>query len=277
MKTNHFLKLVSTFCLIAFVFVSCNKDTTTVTAETDQTAEDHQTIIDETESIFAYQNTLAGGLGNMRVAATDSLDKNFKLDNCATTKTTTTNGITTVVVDFGAVHVCNGNTVGGKMTVTIPNKPTTGLFTETIVYQDFQRGPKKVNGTHTMTILLENGKPVTKESFTQTTITLENGKTILFSSTKTRRIDMKGTLSTEDDEVLVSGTTTATGSDGTSFKSTIVKDLVIKNACLKTSGVFPVSGTTEVERTGKPKTTIDYGTGTCDRVYTANGVEKTKK
>jgi hypothetical protein len=276
MKTNRFLKLVSTFSLVAFMFVSC-KDTTTVTTETDQTADDHQTIIDETEDVSAYQNTLAGGFGGMRVAATDSVDKNFKLDKCATTKTTTTNGVTTIVMDFGVVNVCNGKKVGGKMTVTIPTKPATGLFTQSVVYQDFQRGARKINGTHTMTIVLENGKPVTKENFTATTIILENGKTIVFNSTKSRKIDMKATLSTQDDEVSVSGTTTATGSDGKSFKSTITKDLLIKNSCLATSGIFPVAGTTEIERTDKPKTTIDYGTGTCDRVYTANGVEKTRK
>jgi hypothetical protein len=276
MQTNHFVKLVSAFCLVAFVFVSC-KDITNVTTDTDQTADDHQTIIDETEDIFAYQNTLAGGFGGMRIAATDSVDKNFKLDKCATTKTTTTNGITTIVMDFGAVHLCNGKNVGGKMTVTIPNKRTTGIFTQSVVYQDFQRGARKINGKHTVTIVLENGKPVTKESFTETTITLENGKTIVFNSTKSRKIDLKATLTTEDDEVLVSGTTTATGSDGKSFKSTITKDLIVKNSCLKTSGMFPVAGTVEIERTDKPKTIIDYGTGTCDRVYTANGVEKTRK
>ncbi len=277
MKVNQLLKLLSICSVVFFVFVSCNKNTDIVTTQTDQMVEDHQTISDETEAIFAYQNSLVGGFGNMRLAATDSLGKNLKLDNCATTKTTTTNGITTVVVDFGAVRTCNNKMVGGKMTITIPAKPTTGLFTQTVVYQDFQQGAKKINGKQTMTIVLENGKPITKESFTQTTITLENGKVITFESTKSRRMDMKGTISSGDDEVLMSGTTTAVSSDGKSFKSTTIKDLLIKNACFGTSGVLPVAGTIEIERTDKTKTTIDYGTGTCDRVYAVNGVEKTRK
>jgi hypothetical protein len=282
MKNNPFLKFIALFSTSALLFVSCNKDLSNVTTtadSNDQNAEDHQTIVDETEDIFAYNNTLVGGFGNMRVSATDSMGKDLKLDKCATTTSTTANGIITTVIDFGAVHTCEGKTVGGKMTVMIPVKPTaaTGLFSQSVVYKDFQRGLRKINGKHTMTIVLENGKAVTKESFTETTITLENGKAITFNSTKSRKIDMKSTLSTEDDEVTVTGTTTAIGSDGKSFKSTIVTALVVKNACLKTSGMFPVAGTIEIERSDKPKATIDYGNGTCDRVYTVNGVEKTRK
>jgi hypothetical protein len=279
MKTKQFFSKFLTFATATLIFVSCNKNDTTVTLEPTQSAEDSQVIADETEDIYAYHDNLIGGFSNMRVAATDSAGKPMKLDKCATTKTTTANGIVTTVIDFGLPHTCNGKTVGGKMTITIPVKPTaaTGLFTENVVYQDFQRGTRKINGKHSMTVTLENGKPVTKESFTETTITLEDGKVITFSSTKTRKIDLKGTATTDDDEVSITGATTAVGSDGKTFKSTITKALVIKISCQKANGVFPVSGTVEVERTDKPKDTIDYGNGACDRIYTVNGVEKTRK
>jgi hypothetical protein len=150
------------------------------------------------------------------------------------------------------------------------------LFTQTITYENFQRGPRTVNGKHTVNLVLENGRLVTKENFTETTITTENGKTIQFNSTKTRKTDNKGTLlNANDDEITVTGSTTATGSDGKTFNSAITKAITIKIACKGISGIFPVAGTIEIERTGKSKVVIDYGDGNCDRTYTLTSDGKT--
>ncbi len=160
-----------------------------------------------------------------------------------------------------------------------PGRDATGLFTQTITYENFQRGARTITGKHTVNLVLENGRMVTKENFTETTITTEDGKTIKFSSTKTRKTDAKGTpLNVTDDEILITGSTTATGSDGTTFKSTITKAITIKVACRGGSNGFPVAGTIEIERPSQPKTVVDYGDGTCDRTYTVtvNGKTETK-
>lgn len=289
MKRSLNGRILATICLLIVTMGACNRDTTSVSPGTDSvTAEDNQAIIDETEAVFSYNEDLFGGFSGAREAAITGADsasigmRPLKKDNCATITRTQANGVITVVVDYGAQKECDGRKVGGKMTIQMPLKPTvdaSGLLTQTITYENFQRGPRTITGKHTVTLALENGKVVTKESFTATTITTEDGKTIIFNSNKTRKTDAKGTpLNLNDDEIVVTGSTTATGSDGKTFSSTITKSIILKVACKATSGGFPVAGTIEIVRPDKPKAVVDYGDGTCDRTYTvtANGVTETK-
>lgn len=279
MKTTSFLKNVVMAGALAFVVVACNKENVSV-SDNDTMAEDNQVVQDETENIYAYQNELWGGFANARESATDSVGKPKKMDKCATITSTTSNGVVTTVIDFGAPHECDGVKVGGKITISMPAKPSpssSGLFNQTFVYENLVRGTRTINGKHNVNLTLENGKPVLKENFTEATITKEDGNIIKFTSTKSRKVDTKNTVSPADDEATITGVTTAVGSDGNSFSSTITKALVIKSSCSGTVKRFPVIGTVEIERTGKAKKVIDYGNGTCDLVYTVDGVEKTRK
>lgn len=281
--------------MLALTMVACNQNSGNLSPQEELTADDdNQMIVEETEAVFSYNEDLFGGFSTLRESGemgTDSAGignpgkRPLKNDKCATITRSESNGIITIVVDYGAAKECDGKKVGGKMTIQIPLKPdnnATGLFTQTITYENFQRGPRTINGKHTVNVVLENGRLVTKENFTKTTITTENGITIQFNSTKTRKTDNKGTLlNVNDDEIIVTGNTTATGSDGKTFASAITKAITIKVACKGISGIFPVAGTVEIERTGKSKVVIDYGDRTCDRTYTltSNGktVTKTRK
>ncbi|MFN8348910.1 MAG: hypothetical protein U0X91_28175 [Spirosomataceae bacterium] len=295
MKPKINWKSALSIALMALIAVACNQDNTSLTPQEELTAdEDNQLIAEETEAVFTYNEELFGGFSNLRESAETGTDsaglgnpgkRPLKNDKCATVTRSEANGIITVVVDYGAVKECDGRKTGGKMTIQMPLKPgdnATGLFTQTITYENFQRGPRIINGKHTVNLTLENGRLVTKENFTATTITTENGKTIVFNSTKTRKTDTKGTpLNGNDDEIVITGNTTATGSDGKTFKSTITQALILKVACRGISGGFPVAGTLEIERPDKPKAVIDYGDGTCDRTYTlttdGKTVTKTRK
>ena len=289
MKTKMAWKSIVSVSLMALAMAACNQDNTPLSPQEDFMADsDNQTIVEETEAVFSYNEDLFGGFSNLRESAETGTDsaglghmgkRPLKSDKCATITRSEANGVITVVVDYGVPKECEGRKVGGKMTIQMPLKPgnnATGLFTQTITYENFQRGPRTITGKHTVNLVLENGKLVTKENFTETAITTEDGKTILFNSTKNRKTDTKGTpLNLNDDEVLITGNTTATGSDGKTFKSTITKAITIKMACRGTSGGHPVAGTIEIERPDKPKATIDYGDGTCDRTYTITADGKT--
>lgn len=287
MKINLNGQKLATICLLIVTMAACNQDNTSVSPE-NVTAEDNQAIVDETEAVFTYNEDLFGGFSGVREAATTGADsvgvgmRPLKKDNCATITRTQANGVITIVVDYGTPRDCDGRKVGGKMTTQIPLRPATnasGLFTQTITYEKFQRGPRTISGKHSVSLVLENGKLVTKESFTQTSITTENGKTILFNSIKARKTDTKGTpLNANDDEIVITGSTTATGSDGKTFASTITKSIIVKVACSATSGGFPVMGIIEIVCPEKPKSIVDYGDGSCDRTYTVttNGVTETK-
>jgi hypothetical protein len=289
MKTKMNWRSVVSASMLALAMVACNQDNDNLTPQDELMADDdNQMIVEETEAVFSYNEDLFGGFSNLRESAetgTDSVGighmgkRPLKNDKCATITRSEANGVITVVVDYGATKECEGKKVGGKMTIQMPLKPdnnATGLFTQIITYENFQRGPRTITGKHTVNLVLENGRLVTKENFTETAITTENGKTILFNSTKTRKTDSKGTpLNVKDDEILITGHTTATGSDGKTFKSTITKAVTIKIACKGVSGGFPVAGTLEIERPEKPKAVIDYGDGTCDRTYTITADGKT--
>lgn len=287
MKINLNGQKLATICLLIVTMAACNQDNTSVSPE-NVTAEDNQAILDETEAVFTYNEDLFGGFSGVREAATTGADsvgvgmRPLKKDNCATITRTQANGVITIVVDYGTPRDCDGRKVGGKMTTQIPLRPATnasGLFTQTITYEKFQRGSRTISGKHSVSLVLENGKLVTKESFTQTSITTENGKTILFNSIKARKTDTKGTpLNANDDEIVITGSTTATGSDGKTFASTITKSIIVKVACRATSGGFPVMGIIEIVCPEKPKSIVDYGDGSCDRTYTVttNGVTETK-
>jgi hypothetical protein len=289
MKTKMNWRSVVSASMLALVMVACNQDNSSLSPQDELMADDdNQMIVEETEAVFSYNEDLFGGFSNLRESAETGTDsagighmgkRPLKNDKCATITRSEANGIITVVVDYGATKECEGKKVGGKMTIQMPLKPdnnATGLFTQIITYENFQRGPRTITGKHTVNLVLENGRLVTKENFTETAITTENGKTILFNSTKTRKTDTKGTpLNVNDDEILITGNTTATGSDGKTFKSTITKTVTIKIACKGISGGFPVAGTIEIERPEKPKAVIDYGDGTCDRTYTITADGKT--
>jgi hypothetical protein len=276
--------------MMALVMVGCNQNESALSPQVENTlAEENQVIADETEALFTYNEDLFGGFSNLRESAAMGIDsagignmgkRPLKNDRCATMTRSETNGMTTVVIDYGTPKECNGQKVGGKMTIQMPLKPgndATGLFTQTITYEKFQRGPRTITGKHTVSLTLENGRLVTKENFAETVITTEDGKTILFNSIKTRKTDAKGTLlNMNDDEINVTGNTTATGSDGKTFKSIITKALITKIACKGIGGGFPVAGIIEIERTDKPKTVVDYGDGTCDRTYTITSDGKTE-
>lgn len=199
--------------------------------------------------------------------------------NCATVTKTVTSNVITIVYDFSAVAggVCGTSQVSGKMTISMPVKPDStfsGTMVRTVTYDNLKRDSITINGSHTITTTLVSGKPTASEKLaTMTILNSNSGKTITYTSTRTRKIDTKGTTDRNDDESSVTGTTTGKSSDGTSFSTIITKALLNKASCSTSKG-FPVSGTEEITKADGTKIVVDYGDGTCDLKYTetTNGV-----
>lgn len=204
--------------------------------------------------------------------------------NCATVTKTMTNNVITIVYDFSAVAggVCGTSQVGGKMTISMPVKPDStfsGTMVRTVTYDNLKRDTITINGSHTITTTLVSGKPIASEKLaTMTILNSNSGKTITYTSTRTRKIDTKGTADRNDDESSVTGTTTGKSSDGTSFSTIITKAILNKSSCSTSKG-FPVSGTEEITKVDGTKIVVDYGDGTCDLKYTetTNGVTVEKE
>ncbi len=303
MKIN-FLKFAGLSIALGIMVVSCNKDdsSTTPTNQATSVVSDNQTANDQSESAYQLADDatfLPFGGRNLRETG-ETLDKgngHFPLlgggwdklwkgkdGNCATVTKTVANSIITIVYDFTAVTggVCGDKEVGGKMTITIPVKPDalfSGTMVRTVTYDNLKRDSLTLNGSHTITTTVVSGKATASEKLATMTILNSNtGKTITYTSTRSRKIDDKGTTERSDDESSVTGSTTGKSSDGTTFSTNITKALLTKNSCSDSKG-FPVSGTEEITTAAGVKTVVDYGDGTCDLKYTetTNGVTVEKE
>lgn len=304
MKTN-FLKIAGLSIALGIMVVSCNKDDSSTTVPSNQATSvvsDNQTANDQSENAYQLADdvtflpfggrnlretgeTLDKGDGHFPVLGM-GWDKPFKGKdgNCATVTKTVANNIITILYDFTTVAggVCGTQAVGGKMTITIPVKPDalfSGTMVRTVTYDNFRRDSLTLNGSHTITTTVVSGKATASEKLATMTILNNNTKKIItYTSTRSRKIDDKGTADRNDDESSVTGSTTGKSSDGTTFSTNITKALITKNSCSDSKG-FPVSGTEEVTTAAGVKTEVDYGTGTCDLKYTetTNGVTVEKE
>lgn len=303
MKTNFF-KITALCIALGASMIACDKTTDTVTSS-DQLANavvDSQTANEQSEAGYELADEVTfmpfGGR-NFRETG-EALDKGNgifpslgmgwskpwkgKDGNCATVTKTVANNVITIVYDYSAVAggVCGTTPVGGKMTITMPVKPDStfsGTLVRTVTYDNLKRDSLTVNGSHTITTTLVSGKATASEKLAKMTVLNSNsGKTITYTSTRSRTVDNKGTSSRSDDESSVTGSTTGSSSDGTKFSSNITKALVTKNSCSNSKG-FPVSGTEEIVAADGTKKVVDYGDGTCDLKYTetTNGVTVEKE
>lgn len=303
MKTNFFK--ITTLCIaLGAAMIACDKTTDTVSSS-DQLANavvDSQTANEQSEAGYELADEVTfmpfGGR-NFRETG-DAQDKGNgyfpflgmgwskpwkgKDGNCATVTKTVANNVITIVYDYSAAAggVCGTIPVGGKMTITMSVKPDstfTGSLVRTVTYDNLKRDSLTVNGSHTITTTVVNGKATASEKLAKMTVLNSNsGKTITYASTRSRKVDNKGTLSRSDDESSVTGSTTGSSSDGTTFSSNITKALVTKKSCSNSKG-FPVIGTEEIVAADGTKKVVDYGDGTCDLKYTetTNGVTVEKE
>ena len=296
---NNFFKVATLSIALGMAVAACDKETTI--SGSDQAVSvvtDSQTANEQSESAYQLVDDvtfLPFGGRNFRETG-ETLDKGGnghfpdlgmgwskawkgKDDNCATITKTVANNVITILYDFTTVAggVCGDRAVGGKMTITMSVKPDStfsGVLVRTVTYDNLKRDSLVLNGSHSITTTLVTGKATASEKLgTMTILNTKSGKTIQYTSTRSRKIDNKGTSDRNDDESSVTGSTTGKSSDGTTFSTIITKALVTKNTCSTSKG-FPVSGTEEVTTAAGVKTIVDYGTGTCDLKYTetTNGV-----
>jgi hypothetical protein len=188
-------------------------------------------------------------------------------DFCGATATLTNlpGGGLRTTVDFGAGQTCaDGTTRKGKLTIDFV--PGTGReFTRTITFENYAVNNRTLNGTTEVTMEgLADNRVRTAIKNLQIT---KDGRTITFTSNKTRTYDRKGTLAPNDDDITIEGSSSGMGSDGKGFSAVIGTPILIKNSCGRQNRV-PVAGIVHVTPTGKSLRTVNYGNGTCDREYT---------
>lgn len=263
---------------MSVAFLSCQKTSTEPTATDLVAVEDANEAAAAEDDIAALFDDAPGDFFLVTPTDDQGLTNARRLpDFCGATATVTNlpGGGLRTTLDFGAGQTCtDGTTRKGKLTIDFV--PGTGReFTRTITFENYAVNDRTFNGTTEVTMEGLAGNRV--RTAIKNLQIAKDGRTITFTSNRTRTYDRKGTLTPNDDEITITGSSSGTGSDGKGFMAVIGTPILIKNACGRQNRV-PVAGIVNVTPTGKSMREVNYGDGTCDQEYTvtANGQTVTK-
>ena len=272
MKTKIlFLGLV-----LSLFTVSCSKDNQSssdqgITATDAAThAKMHQVssdVEDVVESQYFAQNTTATGKSS---AASESV-----LPACATSTLVVTGNTWTRTVDFGTTGCAmpNGNVLRGKIIASGSVNFTDHSYVINYSFDNFYHNDALVQGIRTIT---RNVQATTANATPHPVYVMDMNMSVTFPTlgtytrvgTRTREL-IAGfdTMTMADNIYLVSGNWTTTKPNGNSHNLTITNPLKFDIANCPVNKL--VQGTIHISNTNH-YADIDYGTGTCDNIYTVS-------
>jgi len=258
---------------------------------------------DEALSITAQDEAQSANLSDIAVATTDEYVNSFDaagfqtvsaaqnvngiaaIDSGKVVITVDKTGITVfpkkICVDFGTGVVDKrGNTLKGKIYVTISNRMGVTGSTRKLEYYEFFINDNQLKGSKTVTYLGSN-RQVTDNVVTETpswsisvkdTIVRTDGTKLIWNSERVRtRISNNATpLLYWDDVYSITGTANGVNAKGTAYTVEITKPLILKGGWK-----FFVEGTV-LTTSDKRTAVLDYGNGDKDAkaTLTINGVTK---
>lgn len=253
------VKIVFTLLFAMFLFTACEKETTETQDLTMEDAADAEVLAEDyNDEVLARGSGPGGG-------------------SCPTISFAQAQGTfpNVMTIDFGtSCETPSGRVKKGKIVVTMSAPRTTQGATWVATTNNYYVDDAKVEGTITHTYYLSTTNGSSRVEHTSTmNITLPSGKTISWTSTRTRTqtAGAETPLNHSDDAYSITGSAQGVNREGQSYSVTITKPLIRKVGC-----PWITEGT--VARTKDGKTwTLDFGAGTCDRkatVTNANGETK---
>lgn len=193
----------------------------------------------------------------------------------------------TLVIVFGTNNGANPN-IGcncldgrirkGSIQVVYTGNYRDSLSTHTITFSNYFVNNNQLLGSKTVTNLGRNtmGHPRFSVAVNGSVVLANNGGTITWVSNRTREwvagYTTLGFGNWNDDEYLISGTSSGTSASGTSFTAVITSPLKRALNCS-----WFTSGKIDFTPSGKVTRTIDFGNGNCDdaATLTINGTPYT--
>ncbi len=230
-----------------------------------------QDLVNVTGSAFANQGITYG-----RVADGDGGDDDF---DC---KPSITNNIKidtshpdsliisgTIIIDFDSATCDSSEVRKGKimdsimLVVAFKNKVFKSF--EKITFENYWKDSVNVNGS--VSVTAATGSP-TVVTINGTKIKYHDGTSSSWTGNLVFTFQRSGVGSTYVSTMSLTGSWSGTTRSGMSFTANITKEIDFKAGCFGHRHKFiPVSGTVDITTNGVTST-IDYGDGTCDRVYT---------
>jgi hypothetical protein len=171
-----------------------------------------------------------------------------------------------ITVDFGSGCTSpNGVTRKGK--VFLSYSGTNFLFPGSSIvttFDGYEVNGLKVQGTRTITnagIDLINSKVTLNVKIENGVITWPDNSSVTYSSNQVRQV----TLGSAGYEVSATGTASGISRKGFEYTATVTESLIIKEDCARTGVYVPSSGVLSFTFLGITAS-VDYGSGTCDKV-----------
>ncbi len=266
MKKTLFKVSLAAIVFGSLTFTSCTKEGEGLNPWSQEAAvEDNNDGFSESEDLISISDeVLADNLNSGRVSA-----EGKKYYDATVTITPMEGDMPgEVVIDFGADGKRGkyGRLHKGKIMITYTSRSAyTG--TRTITFENYSVNGNKVEGTKTITFTNSPSEGMYSATVASAlVITKNDGRIVEWTSSRTRIYNTKNTADWNDDEVSLSGTASGTNRRGLKYVANITTSLTIKASCLSASGWLPSSGVLEVMPENGSKRTVNYGSGSCDRV-----------
>lgn len=187
-------------------------------------------------------------------------------DVCANTNINHDQSAKKITVDFGAGCTSpNGVIRKGKMILTYTG--TNFLFPGTSIvttFDGYEVNGLKIQGSRTITnagLDLINNKVTLNVKIENGVITWPDNSSVTYSSNQIRQV----TLGSAGYEVSATGTASGKSREGFDYTAAVSTPLVIKEDCARTGVYVPSSGVLAFTFQGIGAS-VDYGSGTCDKV-----------
>jgi hypothetical protein len=283
-------RLFFSLCVSAILFslvIACTEENLTPDeskAKTEVAASDNSEILASTQEVLDLTSIALTekGVSNGRTSTSGRLsDHGF---NCYPTisatydvkKTADSVVYTgTIVIDFGDGTTCEDSSKvrSGKITDefkmviayhdSIPVKST-----EIISFEGYQKDSVKLDGILTSTYSSDGLYVV---DFDDAALTYEDGTTVTWNGTFNYAYNDSDTRHWKDDTKTLTGSISGTTREGDNFDAEISNEILFSYECEGKHDV-PVSGIIKIS-VGSVTSEVDYGDGTCDKIYTitANG------
>ncbi len=252
------------FAIFIFSLVSCNSDTDNILKEPDLSIVNDDYLINQ--AFEDLDNVTITTLNKSGLGARLTTDVSIK-ELCPTAKATLDASGKKITIDFGTgCTSSNGITRKGKVILSYSGNllfPGAKVIT---TFEGYSVNDKKIEGTRTLTntgidlaagtislaVKVENGK-----------ITWPDNTFVTLVSDQVRVLKLGG----EGYEASITGSANGKSREGASFKTLVLTPLIVKQTCAETGVWVPSAGTLQFLISGI-ELTVDYGTGTCDKVVT---------
>lgn len=233
--------------------------------------ENVQPVVDFIQDIEEIQEGLEDAMTLSEDAITITLDDGstgYLVGDCGVvTNDTYTDRL---ILDFGdePCQGLNGKTRSGKIVVHYIDEEDPDAYSYSVDFQSYTVDGNTFDGLLEVDMIHRNAQNRLEfsETVTDARITLANGTWYQWSSERVREMTGgQGTPGVIDDIFQITGYVSGQDSNGKTFNSEIKQPITFRRACWEEGIIYPSSGRTRVEMTGKPATVIDWGLGFCNK------------